>query len=54
MAKAETVYLVGHKDSVKKKDYLAACNYRAEAERIMGEMPEATFIKEVSLESRRR
>ena len=54
MSKPETVYLVGHKDSAKKKDYLAACNRRSEAERILAETPEATFIKEVSIESRRR
>ena len=50
--KEETVYLVGHKDSVKKKDFLAVSNSRKEAERLMGVLEGATFIKEVSYESR--
>jgi hypothetical protein len=52
MSKTETVWLVGHKDSVKKKDYLAVCKDMSEAMRLRDEMPEATFVKEVTFESR--
>ena len=48
----ETVWLVGHKDSVKRKDYLAVCRDQNEAIHVMTEMEEATFIKEVTFESR--
>jgi len=52
MAKSEKVFLVGHKDSAKKKDYLAIAKERKEAERLLAYLPGASFIKEVAYESR--
>ena len=46
-SKKKSVWLVGHKDSVKRKDWLAVCVSREEADRILAEMPEASQIKEV-------
>jgi hypothetical protein len=52
MSKTETVWLVGHKDSVKKKDYMAVCADEDEAKVLLAHMPGATFIKEVTFETR--
>lgn len=52
MARSEKVFLVGHKDSARKKDYLAIAKERTEAERLLTALPGATFIKEVTYESR--
>ena len=48
----KTVYLVGHKDSQKKKDYLAITPHLEEADRLRVTIPGATFVKAVTYENR--
>jgi len=43
-----TVYLVGHTESEKTNDWLAVCQTKEEAERLLALIEEAIVIKEVN------